>query len=120
MTLSLIFFPSSTNVFASSEYFLSCVSCWSVRTGFPLFAHVRTSCKSANPSNPGVERSHVGTNHVPISPVATSPVVSVIHVKSDPVSATVPVAKSKSSIHPVVPTIVDSHPNIPITFAFMF
>jgi len=96
------------------------VSCWSVRTGLPLFAHVKIFCKSANPSNPGVERSHVWIAHVWIAHVVISPVVCIIHVNNTPVLAIVHVDSSILSRLSVLSEIVDSPPNIPITFAFMF
>jgi len=113
MILSLIFFPSSMNVFASSENFLSCASCWFVSAGLPLLP-VSTSCKSANPSKPGVERSPVRSHQV--CKVESHQVES--HQVCQ-ISSICPVASSIFS-NQVVSVIATSPQNKDVTFAFIF
>lgn len=108
MILSLIFLPNSKNVFASSEYFLSCVSCMSVVTAFVLLP-VRIPSKSSNALNPDVERF----------PVRSHQVCKVESHQVCQVSTVCPVANSKFSNHPVFSVIVVLHPKIDITLAFI-
>ena len=111
ITLSLILFPNSRNVLASSENFCSSASCWSVRVGLPLVP-VKTSSKSANPLKPDVESDHVvvPSSHPVVSWPLSPPVIS--HTVS-PIN---PVVSSIFSMPPVSAVFSVPHQNEDNTF----